>query len=255
MLEWIKSHKLLTMAFIILIFLIFIIFMPIILNKIYYTKAPCYFFAVEYDISSILDYYGSILTFIGTTCLGIVTIYQNYISQKKTDEVNKLTLELQKKSMAMAEQNYEKIKINESSKNVPKFELVCTGFNGFYSNLSAALRNVSDIFVSGIKSVSFEVFNEFNEIIITSDKVISKEYSLSPGQSTKLEFNNTEIRSDDKYNIVYGMKVFESLKRITMVWAFKCDDSYGNTRYYKATKYIEDSSKLDRTLWEIVQVG
>lgn len=81
-----------------MIIIFFIIFMPLIINKIYYLNAPCDFFIVGYDISSILDYYGAILTFIGTIGLGAITVYQNIISQKKTDEVNKLTLQLQKKA-------------------------------------------------------------------------------------------------------------------------------------------------------------
>lgn len=107
MVEWIKNHKKTSLLIITLLFLLlslfFIVIIPLILNKVYYLDAPCKFFKVGYTISDILDYYGAILTFIGTASLGIITICQNYISQKKTDEVNKLTLELQKKSMAMAE--------------------------------------------------------------------------------------------------------------------------------------------------------
>lgn len=254
MFEWIKNHNKISIVFIIFLLLFFIIIMPLILNKIYYLDAPCDFFHVGYDISNILDYYGAILTFIGTVSLGIITVYQNYVSQKKTDEVNKLTLELQKKSMVMAEQNYEKEKLNEISKNTPKFELRNKGCNGHHMNLNAELKNVSDIIVSGIKSVSFEVFDESEAIVTTSNKVKSKESSLLPGQDTRIEFHNIELRSKNLIN-VYGRQVYESLKKFTIVWSFQCEDSYGKIHYYKAKLYVEDSNNFIGDLWRVEKVG
>lgn len=254
MFEWMKNHKKISIGVIILLFLFFIIIMPLILNKLYYLTAPCDFFIVGYSVDYILNYYGALLTFIGTISLGIITIYQNYISQKKTDEVNKLTLELQKKSMAMAEQNYNKEKVNEIIKNVPKFELRNTRSNGRYMNLCAVLRNVSDNIVSGIKSISLEVFSESNDIVTTSNKVKSKVFSLLAGQETEIEFHNIELKSENKI-YQYGQQVFDSLKKSTMVWSFQCEDSYGNIHYYKATLYIEDSNNFSGDLWRVEKVG
>lgn len=254
MFEWIKNHRIISIVVIILLFLFFIIVMPLILNWIYYSDAPCNFFIVGYDISNILDYYGAILTFIGTVSLGIITVYQNYVSQKKTDEVNKLTLELQKKSMAMAEQNYEKEKQHEINKNTPKFELRNSGCNGNYANLRAILKNVSNIIVSGIKSVSFEVFDESNAIVATSDKVKSEMLSLLPGQETNINFHNIELKSSNLIN-VHGQQVYDSLKKFTMVWSFQCEDSYGNIHYYKAKLFIEDSKNFVTDIWKVEKVG
>ncbi|WP_410506362.1 hypothetical protein ACER0A_004785 [Haloimpatiens sp. FM7315] len=254
MVEWMKNHKKVSIGVIILLFLFFIIIMPLILNLIYYLDAPCDFFDVGYDISNILDYYGAILTFIGTVSLGIITVYQNYVSQKKTDEVNKLTLELQKKSMAMAEKNYEKEKLYEINKNSPKFELINSGCNGRHMNLCAVLKNVSDIIISGLKSISFEVFDESNAIVTTSDKVKSKVFSLSPGQETQIEFHNTELKSQKLIDL-YGQQVYESLKKFTMIWSFQCEDSYGNIHYYKAKLYVEDSNNFVGDLWSVEKVG
>lgn len=254
MIQWIKNHKKLSIGIIILLSLFFIIIMPLILNMIYYLDAPFDFFNVGYDISSILNYYGAVLTFVGTVSLGIITVYQNYISQKKTDEVNKLTLQLQKKSMAMAEQNYEKEKLYITDKKIPKFELKNSFSNGHYMNLRAELKNVSDFIVSGIKSVSFEVFDESDTIVTTSEKVKSKAFSLSPGQETLIEFNNIALGSKNLVN-VYGQEVYDSFKKFTMVWSFQCEDSYSNIHYYKAKLYIEDINKFDNVLWTVEKVG
>jgi len=254
MFEWIKNHKKISIGVSILLFLFFITIMPFILNKIYYLTAPCDFFNVGYSVDYILDYYGAVLTFIGTVSLGIITVYQNYMSQKKTDEINKLTLELQKKSMAMAEQNYEKENLNEIIKNSPKFELKNVCCNGHYMNLCAVLKNVSDNIISGLKSVSFEVFYESNVIVTTSNNVKIKVSSLSSGQVTDIEFHNTELKSQNMI-YVYGQQVFDSLKKITMVWSFQCEDSHSNIHYYKATLYIEDSNSFTGDLWRVEKVG
>lgn len=254
MLRWMKNHKKISIGAIILLVLFFIIIMPLILNIIYYSKVPFHFFYVGYDISNILDYYGSILTFIGTLILGIITVYQNYVSQKKTDEVNKLTLELQKKSMAMAEKSYEKEKLCETNKNTPKFEVRNLGYNGCYMNLYAELKNVSSIIVSGIKSVSFEVFDEFNTTVTTSDKVKSDVFSLSPGEKTKIEFHNSELQCK-KQTSMDGQQVYERLKNFTMIWGFQCEDPNGNIHYYKANLYVEDHDKFYEHLWEVEKVG
>ena len=54
-------------------------------------------------MADILSYYGSVLIFIGTSALSIATYFQNKKAQEKSEEVNRLQLELQRKSMAMAE--------------------------------------------------------------------------------------------------------------------------------------------------------
>ncbi|KAB2336578.1 hypothetical protein F7731_09425 [Cytobacillus depressus] len=217
-------------------------------------NTPWDFFKVGYDISNILGYYGAVLTFLGTVSLGIITVYQNYVSHQKTDEINKLTLELQKKSMAMAEQRYEKEKLDEIKKNTPKFELKNSSSNGNYMNLRAELKNVSDFIVSGIKSISFEVFDETNAIVTTSHKAQSKETSLSPGDSAIIEFHNDQLRSKTS-KVESGSNIPDTLKNLTIIWSFQCEDQFGNTHYLKAKLDIEDSKNFVGHPWEVQKVG
>lgn len=79
---WIQSHKKIC-VWIIILFIFFIIIIPFILNKIYSFTAPLEFFNVSYSRDTVLNYYGAVLTFIGTVSLGVVTVYQNSIAQKK----------------------------------------------------------------------------------------------------------------------------------------------------------------------------
>ncbi|AXI00035.1 hypothetical protein DV702_10060 [Sporosarcina sp. PTS2304] len=240
---------------VIIIFLLSItIIGPLLLNWIYYLKAPWDFLAVGYDLPNLLGYYGAVLTFLGTMSLGIVTVYQNYVSHQKTVEINRLTLELQKKSMAIAEQRYEKEQLNEIKKNTPKFEIKNKGSNGSYMNLQAELKNVSSIIVSGIKSISFEVFDEKDSIILTSQKVKNKETSLPPAESTTIEFHNEQLRPNE-FNVGYGGKTHVGLKNLTMVWSFQCEDQFEITHYFKAKLHIEDSEIFVGHNWNVQKVG
>lgn len=155
MLRWVREHPIISIV-ITLVFLFFIIIMPLLINKVYYLDAPCEFMKVGYDVSDLLGYYGSILTFIGTVSLGVITVYQNHLSQ----EINRLTLELQKKSMEMEERNYESQRQDEAIKTIPRFELKNVGSNGRYMNLNAELKNISNNTAAGLKSLSFKVFDE-----------------------------------------------------------------------------------------------
>lgn len=83
MFNWISNHKKFNIALSIFFSLLIIIIMPFVLNAIYYSDAPFDFFYVGYEILDILDYYGDVLTFIGTVGLGFFAVYQNHISQKK----------------------------------------------------------------------------------------------------------------------------------------------------------------------------
>lgn len=254
MLEWSKKHVKLSIFIASILVVIIIVIMPLFLNWIFYLKAPCSFFEVGYDISNVLDYYGAILTFLGTLSLGVVTIYQNYIAQKKTDKVNELTLELQKKSMAMAEHLYNKEQSSKLNEKLPKFELRNRVMNGHYMNLVAELKNVSSDIISGIKSISFKVYVDSSNIIITSDKVKCHEVSLLSGQATNIDFNNAEL--GQRKLKLSGQQEYKSLKNFTIEWEFQCEDIYSNTHYYRAKLHdIGDSNEFTDELWVVKKVG
>lgn len=196
---------------------------------------------------------GYVLTFTGTLTLGIITIYQNHIAQKKSDEVNALVIELQKKSVAMAEQQYKREKQNENIMNIPKFELKNEWSNGNYMNLHARLKNVSNNSASMIKSVSFEVSCD-SRIISESNAVKSKNNFLLSGEETEIEFNNFkplyEKRTDNN-----GVEILSTLNNIHFVWKFQCEDRTGRIHYYKATFFVEDKCNSVSGLWNVEKVG
>ena len=141
-----KNSTKIIVSFLSIIAAIVIILLPFIVEKIYYLEPPCDFFLLGYDATDILAYYGSVLSLVGATILGVLTLIQNKKAQEKSDEVNRLQLELQRKSMAMAEAQYSK----EQNHNqlIPKFEISLSGYGGNYTNLSLSIKNVASIIIS-----------------------------------------------------------------------------------------------------------
>ena len=170
---------------------IIVVFLPFIVEKLYYTKAPLKFFEVSYEAKDFLSYYGSVLSFAGATILGILTLLQNKKAQEKSDEVNRLQLELQKKSMAMAEAQYSQSKA--SANTIPKFEISLHTYNGSYANLSLSIKNVSSVFASNISFISFLIQNEDGSEIADVKQLIAKHHSLSSAQETVIETNTPNM--------------------------------------------------------------
>lgn len=239
MVNWIKKNKIIACISIFTLYLLLIIGIPILINKLYYLKAPFKFLEVTYGIDSILNYYSAVLTFMGTVILGIIAVYQNHISQQKSDKVNELTLELQKKSMAMAELNYSKTLNEEIIKNTPKFEIKNQSSNGNCMNLSSRFMNISSIMVTNILSIELAIINEDDVILSTSNTVRVSETRLLQGQDTRIDFNNAEIKEEN----------------VKLVWSFSCQDTLSNIHYLKATLHIKDRQKTFSYLWDIKKVG
>ena len=102
--------------------------LPLIINCIYVQNVKSDFWNVDYNIGDILLYYGGVFTFAGTSILGRMTYFQNEKLQDKSEEVNRLQMELQKRSMLLAEKQYNQ---NIQDSNMfPKFEIKLSSYSG-----------------------------------------------------------------------------------------------------------------------------
>ena len=214
---------------------VIVVFLPFIVEKLYYTKAPLKFFEVSYEAKDFLSYYGSVLSFAGATILGILTLLQNKKAQEKSDEVNRLQLELQKKSMA-------------SANTIPKFEISLHAYNGNYANLSLSLKNVSSVFASNISFISFLIQNEDGSEIADVKQLIAKHHSLSSAQETVIETNTPNM-------VVGSGREVSFYKNVKFVLSFSCEDEMGNTHYYRATISIPSTKDFCRDPWQVECVG
>ena len=227
-----------------------IILMPLIVDKLFYTEPPTDFFYTHYEVSDILTYYASVLSLVGTAILGILTLRQNKIAQEKSDDVNRLQLELQRKSMAMAEAQYNK---DADDKSVPpKFEVLLKGYNGTYSNMRLEVKNVSSVIASSITPLALIAQNADNQQIAEAKELKIGSRSLSSAQAATIESMFPELVKREGTG--YATKT-HFLNDIKLSFEFSCEDELSKTYYFRATAMLSTTKDYFKDIWEIERVG
>lgn len=230
--------------------LIVIICLPLIIDKIFYLTPPFDLLYVHYESSDILVYYSSIFSFLGTIILGALTLRQNKIAQDKSDEVNRLQLELQKKSMAMAEEEYKK---NPHTKpSFPKFEVELKGYSRYYQNASFTIKNVCSSIVSSLTVLSVSAYDSNETLIGESSKQKLSNKSLSSGETTKLETTLPELANRKGSRYQPEISYFSNAK---VLIKFLCEDEFSATHYFTATLKIPNTKEFSRESFSVEKVG
>lgn len=84
-----KSKLQQNIAFFVIVLAVVLILVPWLINWLFKVHSPCKFFAVEWEASDALQYFGSVLGGVGTIFLGIITIKQTkQIKASETDREN-----------------------------------------------------------------------------------------------------------------------------------------------------------------------
>lgn len=222
-----------------------IVLLPFIISSIYSFEAPAEFFITDLEVSDFLVYYASALTFFGTIILGILTLVQNKKAQEKADEVNKLQLELQKRSMELAEERYQQ----ESELAIPKLDVSILKYSGHYLNPRIKIKNTSNTFISNITFISAYAKTESDGIIRRATDSIIKNRTLSPQNETILDLkmlNLSKRLSDREY------KYYENIE---FILEFSCEDDKYNKHYFRATLNIPSSKDFNGDSWKVEKVG
>lgn len=240
-----KTIKTRYYVLLILLVALFLILLPYIINYVYSMGAPIKFFEVDLEVSDFLTYYASVLTFIGTLILGILTLIQNKRAQDKTDEINQLQLELQKRSMEIAEEKYEL----DKEAIIPKFYIAISGYSGHYLNPRLKIENVSKISVSNFSFISAYVKDNYGNIIRRVTEAKSKSRTLSPNTDMILDLKmlNLAERISDRENKYY--------EDVDFVLEFSCEDEKYNKHYFRATLNIPSSKDFVGDSWKVEKVG
>lgn len=227
-----------------------IILMPWIVDKLFYTEPPADFFYTHYEVSDILSYYASALSLLGTAILGILTLRQNKIAQKKSEEVDRLQLELQRKTMAMAEAQYNKDRDEKSAP--PKFEVSLKSYSGTYCNMRLEVKNVSSIIASSITPLALIAKNADNQQIAEAKELKIGSRSLSSAQAATIESMFPELV--EREGTGYAAKT-HFLNDIKLSFEFSCEDELSKTYYFRATAMLATTKDYFKDIWEIERVG
>ena len=191
--DWFKQHMSLSIVIGIGIFIV-----PMILvHVLFKMQIPYRILQAEWSAGDVLQYYGSYLSFIGTVLLGLLAIWQNKQISDKSEQLNLLIMNQQKQM------------------NMPKFDFSSPGSNGNYTNLHMMLKNVSQNCANEIKVDKFETYDESNQVICESNKCKIEQNSLQGGESTRIDFNNSQLKGENLKIVIYFsyMDIYDELHK------------------------------------------
>ena len=196
-----KWYILLILTIILLV--TFIVAIPLVINSCYLNNDG---YITVWNGADTLQFYGTILSFISTTMLGILALWQNYSLSKQNDNYRKMI----------------------ESKDLPIFQVRLAGFSGFMSKPSVEIINLTqniatnfEVIKCGIKhSLEAKYFMEY---------IIKEPYQryFKENEQIKLEFSGDTPNISNGNN---GELLFE-LK-------FQYIDIYGGKHNKKAYTYV-----------------
>lgn len=185
--DYIKKHKTVTF-FVLLGSLGAIILVPVIINLCYKFTCPIVLFQAEWNASDALNYYGVVLSFLGTTMLSLLALWQNHIMKEESDKHTK------------------KLELMEYQKNAPIIiveQEPGLGSMGITSEIKMTIKNLSDNLAQNITLTNYMIANS-NIIIWESDCENHYPY-LHKDLSYTISLDNPSLNDGDllKFKICY----------------------------------------------------
>ena len=159
---------------------------------------------VGWNISDALSFYGTILTFIGTVSLGILSLHQNNVLKQESDERQRYLDEM------------------EHNRNLPLFSIVYINVNGKnIARLKFDLINMSNNAASNIEIVGPYVTDKDNgKVIMGEDEVeCFRVPYIDGGEKVRVAFENHDVKEKD----------------IEVMIKISCQDKYTDCHNYKLT--------------------
>lgn len=212
------------------VFMILSLFLPYIVNTLWFTKPPMKFFDISIEPGDILNYYGTCLSLISTLILGIVSMYQTYRANKKTSEVDALRLSLSQREADIL-MNYAVKRVTSP----PEFEIKLEGYTGYYSDIILDIKNCSSDVVTDFEFVSFKLFFE-DDSMLKVDKHEVDFRSLSSNQEKTLKVYTPNLK--DRKNFI-------------MELVFSCYNGIGEKCFMKASTKVPTVKEMVKNYWKV----
>ncbi|MBE5936036.1 MAG: hypothetical protein E7262_09635 [Lachnospiraceae bacterium] len=171
---------------------------PVLIHYMYWLGEKYPFIKVAWDEKDMLAYYGAVLSFLGTTILGALTLYQNKSIQAEADKRVKL------------------IEERELISNMPKFLVKMCGYSGKSSKINFEIENVTQNMASEVILYDIHIEDSSKTVIWKEGRNFTcSAIYYSKGFNVKL--NNPEIKEDavilmkmdacDKYDEVHTYEI------------------------------------------------
>ena len=193
--DWIKKH------WIIVLLLTFVVVLgvPIGIHLLFKIHPRVSFFSAEWSAGDALNYYGSILSFIGTVVLGALALYQNRLIKTEAD----------KRAAILEEKEHEK--------NMPKFVATSRSCNGNCSNLHFDIKNISENTATEIIVFDIHISSGDGRHLWTSSQPYSFA-SIPANSQVDVKLNNIPIQDGS----IFSMQM-------------QCRDKYSELHQYSIT--------------------
>lgn len=192
--EFLRRHK----KWILLCIAVATIGVPLLINILYKIPAPFNMLSAEWFAADALSYYGAVLSFLGTSILSILALWQN----QKIDDANV-------KHTALLEQM-------ERQKISPFFIVKYISGKCYGSDLKIKLINISENLAQQVTVSDFEIVDQNNEITSSYESIHKIEY-ICPHEEYDMEINNAPLKNR-----------FNSLR-----FKIECQDLFGCSNHFK----------------------
>lgn len=185
-----------------------VFFIPFILNVLFKIPAPFEVFVAEWGAADALSYYGEILSFLSTTALSILALWQN----KKINEAN--------------ERHTNLLEQMEREKSAPRFIVEKCVVLGLGYDLKLEIINVTDNIARNISISNFMLIDEVGKAYWEDKQAISIDY-LGPLMKHPFELETKGI-SDHKDQLIFTISysdIFDTKYEKKVVGFFVDDTS------------------------------
>lgn len=180
-----KQKKRLLILIIFLLAILSLLGIPATINLLFKQTPHIPFFIAEWSAGEALNYYGAVLTFLGTSLLSIVALWQNHLIKISN------------------EKHMEFLETLEKEKFIPKFMIsnVCT--LGMASNISFSLINISDNLAQNISVYDFSIVDENGVLSWRSNDEKRKIYMNSSTPEFKITIDNPPLKNPTEQFVFY----------------------------------------------------
>ncbi len=141
---------------------------------------------------------------------------------------------------------------------IPKFEIKIDAYERRDSTLQLSIKNVSTVFVSGFKGISFNILDKLgnpyeyandNATISVPKKIYFNKTSIASGETTLVKINSQIF-----FNYFFLWKMFFQ-KDSKLKFVFSCEDEYEEEYIFNAEAVISSADELYRDVWKCNKIN
>lgn len=191
--KFFKTHKKCVILFFLLLSVLVVV-IPFLINFMFKQASPCDLFTAEWNAGDVLAFYGAVLSFLSTSILSVLALWQNHII-KEENEKHRVILERM-----------------EREKNYPLLIIGDVVGHGNAQDLTFDIKNLSDNIAQRITVSNFCIRDEKEKEIIRIEKECYIDY-LTRSAPYKINLTNPPI-TEKSHKICFDLQYYDLFDEI-----------------------------------------